>query len=414
MPPARDFRFLHAADLHLDSPLEGLDRYEGAPVDRIRVATRDAFEGLIALARSERVDLVVLAGDLYDGDWKDYNTGLFLNRQLARLDCPVVLLQGNHDAASVLTRSLRPPSNVHVLASDRPETLVFEEIGAAVHGQSFADRKVTRNLAIDYPDPRPGLVNIGVLHTALDEPEGVHARYAPCKIEELRGRGYDYWALGHVHVRQTRGEDPWIVFPGNLQGRHARETGPKGALVVEVRGGRVQAPVFHALDVLRWAQVEVDAAGAETLDAVLDLIRAELAREIEAAEGRLVAARVTVVGRCGANAALRRDPDALVQEIRNLVPNLDGELWIEKVRVRTRDARGIEDLAARTDELGELVRRLAVGSGDETPAAPEFETLLRSLPVKIRHALEGDATDEIETEARELLLSRLLEAEDGA
>ncbi|MCB1796433.1 MAG: DNA repair exonuclease, partial [Candidatus Competibacteraceae bacterium] len=107
-------RFLHAADLHLDSPLRGLDRYEGAPVDEVRGATRRAFENLIAVARRERVDLVVIAGDLYDGDWPDYNTGLFFIKgvaQLAEEGIPVAIVRGNHDAASRLTKALRLPAN---------------------------------------------------------------------------------------------------------------------------------------------------------------------------------------------------------------------------------------------------------------------------------------------------------------
>ncbi len=124
-------RFLHAADIHLDSPLRGLERYEGAPVEEIRGATRRAFENLVDLAVSEKVAFLLLAGDLYDGDWKDYNTGLFFAAQMRRLDeagIPVFLIAGNHDAASQITRSLRPPSNVTVLSTKKPETRLIEEL----------------------------------------------------------------------------------------------------------------------------------------------------------------------------------------------------------------------------------------------------------------------------------------------
>src|SRR3974390_1395346 len=133
--------FLHAADIHLDSPLNGLERYENAPVDRIRGATRRAFTRLIDLAIDKRVDFVLLAGDLYDGDWRDYNTGLFLARELRRLrDChiPVFLIAGNHDAANKMTRSLRLPDNVRFFSQDRPETVALDALDVAIHGQSFA------------------------------------------------------------------------------------------------------------------------------------------------------------------------------------------------------------------------------------------------------------------------------------
>ena len=135
------FKFLHAADIHLDSPLHGLDKYEGAPVDKIRGATRSAFCKLVALAISERVDFVVLSGDIYDGNWRDYNTGLFFVNELRKLDqagIPVFLLAGNHDAESQITLHLTYPSNTRKLATDRPETIKFDRLHVAIHGQGFA------------------------------------------------------------------------------------------------------------------------------------------------------------------------------------------------------------------------------------------------------------------------------------
>ena len=118
------FKFIHAADIHLDSPLRGLDKYEGAPVESIRGATRRAFANLVSLSISEHVDFVILAGDIYDGDWKDYNTGLFFVKELSRLEeagIPVVLLYGNHDAQSRITKSLTLPENTrpYLLPSER-------------------------------------------------------------------------------------------------------------------------------------------------------------------------------------------------------------------------------------------------------------------------------------------------------
>ena len=162
--------FLHAADIHLDSPLKGLERYESAPVESIRSATRRAFVRLIDLALERRVDFVLIAGDLYDGDWRDYNTGLFLTGQLGRLSearVPVVLIAGNHDAANKMTRALRLPEGVHLLASDRPETVALRDLDVLVHGQSFATQMVTEDLAAGYPAADRGAINIGLLHTCL-------------------------------------------------------------------------------------------------------------------------------------------------------------------------------------------------------------------------------------------------------
>ncbi|MCU0723068.1 MAG: DNA repair exonuclease, partial [Planctomycetes bacterium] len=232
------FKFVHAADVHLDSPLRGLERYETAPAEALRNASRRALENLVRLALDEGAAFVLLAGDLYDGDWRDYNTGLFFTRQVARLregGVPVFLAAGNHDAHSRITKALRLPDNAHVFSSKKPETRRLEALGVAVHGQSYAAPEVKDNLAAGFPDALPGLFNVGLLHTALDGRPG-HAPYAPCTVDQLRSKGYRYWALGHVHQAEEVSRSPHVVFPGCVQGRHARETGPKGCRLVAVDG----------------------------------------------------------------------------------------------------------------------------------------------------------------------------------
>jgi DNA repair protein SbcD/Mre11 len=188
------FRFLHAADLHLDSPLRGLEASPEAPVQRIRGATREALRNLIDLAISEQVDFVVLAGDLYDGDWRDWGTGHFLLAQLGRLTragIRVVAISGNHDAESVLTRRLRFPDGAAMLPT-RPTSHPLPEHGVVVHGQGYAERETLQNLVPRYPAPVEGAFNIGLLHTSMEGRPG-HAGYAPCALSELLRHGYDYW-----------------------------------------------------------------------------------------------------------------------------------------------------------------------------------------------------------------------------
>ena len=245
-----DFRFLHAADIHLDSPLKGLSGHDGGTAERIRTATREAFDQLIGLAIDERVAFLIIAGDLYDGDWRDYRTGLFFTAQMGRLNeaaIPVYLLYGNHDAESQITRRLMLPENVDVFGTRKPETFRLDELGVALHGQSFREREVTENLALAYPEPIPGAFNIGVLHTGLGGMGG-HENYAPCTLADLVNKGYHYWALGHVHQGQILGERPHIVFPGNLQGRHIREAGAMPKNIIDV----FQWIVCHALILSYW------------------------------------------------------------------------------------------------------------------------------------------------------------------
>ena len=208
----------------------------------------------------------MIAGDLYDGDCRDYNTGLYLTRQLGRLreeKIPVFIIAGNHDAANKMTRVLPLPDNVRILGHDRPETVWVNDLDVAIHGQSFAKSRGHRKPGCRLSPADPGCINIGLLHTGLGGMSG-HERYAPCTLDELRFKRYDYWALGHIHAREVLCQDPPIVFAGNVQGRHARETGPKGCLLSTIRSDHSVEHVFHRLDQVRWERGQVDISGLET------------------------------------------------------------------------------------------------------------------------------------------------------
>jgi len=331
-------KFLHAADIHLDSPLAGLSSNTHIPSDITHHFTRRAFANLIDLAITENVDFVILAGDIYDGDWRDYSTGLFFAQEMFRLSRPCYVIRGNHDARSQITRNLQNPPNVTEFSSRKAETFLLDDLRVALHGRSFPDRAVTEDLSETYPAPVDGYLNIGVLHTSVEDPAGEHDRYAPCRIEALRAKGYDYWALGHIHERRdlNPGGHPWIVFPGNLQGRHARETGRKGCTLVEARGGVIVEVVHRDLDVVRWASVTVDLDNAETMAEISARIRIELTAAELATDGRPLIARIILTGATPCHAMLAADPAALHAECLNAAASVSGSLYIEKFRLLTR------------------------------------------------------------------------------
>ena len=418
-------KFLHAADVHLDSPLRGLERYEGAPVEEIRAASRRAFENLVALAVEEEVAFVLLAGDLYDGDWKDYNTGLFFSAQMARLGqagIRVFLIAGNHDAASQITKVLRPPANVKVFSTKRPETEVLADLGIAIHGQGFAHAVVSEDLTLGFPAAVPHLWNIGLLHTSLDGRPG-HDTYAPCTVDGLRSRGYQYWALGHVHAREVVAADPWIVFPGNLQGRHARETGAKGATLVSILETGRAVLEHRDLDVFRFTLCTVDLAAVGTASEALERVRDALDRELAAADGRSLAVRLRLQGACPLHAELVGASDPWREEVRSLGNGFgEGALWIERVLFETRPAADVVDIAAafdREDALGGLlrtVRDLETGDAEVTQLCAGFAELRAKLPAELfadPEALDPTKPERLKgllDEVKELLVSRLLAA----
>jgi len=271
-------KFIHCADIHLDTPLQGLAQYPGAPVSEIRNATRRAFEKVLDAAVSEKVDFLIIAGDLYDTGLKSFETALFFNKQMARLKdagIDVYLIYGNHDAASKLIKQLRPPRNVHIFRASEPQTLSNNELRVAIHGQSFATPAITEDLATNYPPPVFGFFNIGVLHTNLT---GIseHANYAPCSLETLKNKGYQYWALGHVHNRQILCTDPYIAYPGNIQGRHGKEQGEKSCELVTVSDTGAISIERIPTSVVPWCEEEIDASRCQTADDVYEALRTRL------------------------------------------------------------------------------------------------------------------------------------------
>lgn len=411
------FTFLHAADIHLDSPLRGLEAYADAPVEQLRQATRRAFDNLIELAIAERVAFVLLAGDLYDGEWKDYNTGLFFIDRLSRLrkeKIRVFLASGNHDAASQITKGLRLPDNVHLFSTKQPETVILEEFGVAVHGQGYPTRALAENLARHYPQALPHYLNIGLLHTSLTGRQG-HEPYAPCSLDDLKARGYEYWALGHVHQREEVSRAPWIVFPGNIQGRHIQETGAKGATLVRVEEGRIAAVEHRDLDVLRWSLCRVDLTDCATMDLALDAVRQAMDTEQANTGGRPLAIRLQLVGKSPLHAELHRDSAALTEEFRGLAAGL-GEMWLEKVQFSTqRPVALAADLGEETP-MADLIR--AIERLDFEPTAllelvPEIGVLQSKLPPELMHegglasASSTNASD-LREEIKEMLIARLL------
>jgi exonuclease SbcD len=393
-------RFIHAADVHLDSPMKGLSSYPGAPVEAMRGATRSALRSLVDLCLDENADLLLIAGDIVDGDWPDYHTGLHMISELGRLreaDIPIVMIRGNHDAASVVTKALRWPEGVRLLTSSRPETVTFEDIGVAVHGQSFATRAVTDNLAADYPSPESGLVNIGLLHTCMGG-YAHHENYAPCALDELISHGYDYWALGHVHQRAILHEQPHIVFSGNLQGRNVRECGPKGATLVDVIDGELHLQE-RTLDHVRWDVVRIDVGHLADSDQLLAQSQEQLTAAVAASDDRLVACRIEIAGVSPAHTLFARDRDYLDAELRAIASGLGAEsLWVERVIWKTAPPRGAN---SSTDEaLGEVLKVLREASGDEeilSELAEELAPPAAKLPRDVREGSDGVDPSSLET-----------------
>lgn len=316
-------RIIHAADIHLDSPLQGLGRLGDADLAaELRAATRRAYDNLVRRCIDERADLLVIAGDIYDGDWRSYETGEHFIRGLHALrdsGIEVALLYGNHDAESTITKRLTMPDGVRVLGTSKPESQFFEDLGVVVHGQGYNMPAVLDNLAQSYPNRRDGWVNVGMLHTGVQGAAG-HARYAPCTVDDLTGCEYEYFALGHIHERSApAGDDVPVWFSGNLQGRHPRETGAKGVLVVDIEPGAGAQVRFAECDVARWDVLEPDLTECEHVDDVVAAMNAEYHAALGLAGDRPLVARFRLLGQTPAAGGLTADTERLLFEARGLM-----------------------------------------------------------------------------------------------
>jgi DNA repair exonuclease SbcCD nuclease subunit len=374
------FTFVHAADLHLDTPFEGLGRLNPALGERLRDASLDAFDELVQLTIERRADFLVLAGDVYDGADRGVRAQLRFLRGLKRLafeGIRVFIVHGNHDPLDGWSAIRTWPTNVTLFGATGVEAHPVERDGerlATIYGISYPRRDVTENLALRFRrGGEPGL-HVGLLHCAVGA-VGDHAPYSPCTLDDLRAVGMDYWALGHVHDRRVLAErEPWVVYPGNLQGRSTKpsEQGAKGAVVVHVDGGLVASVEFVPCDRARFMEIDVDVTEARTLPDVEAACVDGLSRLRHAHAAVELIARVRLVGRSPVHRDLRRSPDTparLLQALRDDLERGPSPLWCESVRDETRAELDLDVIRRRGDFAAAVVQRADALAADDAPLA---------------------------------------------
>jgi len=421
-----DFCFVHAADLHLDTPYEGVGAASPEVAAALREASLDAFDDLVRLTLDRKAAFLVLAGDIYDGAERGVRAQLrFLAglRRLSEAGIAAFVVHGNHDPVGGWPGLREWPAGVRIFGSEQMEVATVErhgEVLARVHGISYGRREVTENLALGFhPEAGPGF-KVAVLHANVGG-DPAHGSYSPCALADLTSADFDYWALGHIHQHAVLHEGrPWVVYPGATQGRSLKpsERGAKGACVVHVEGGSVREVEAVAVDRVRFAGLEVDVAESDDIGGLRARLQAEAERLRGMADGRGMVVRAVVRGRGGVHADLRcgGGVDGLLRDLRDEYEGERPFLWLESIRDETRAEISLDVIRARDDFSAAFVRRvddlLAEDGGPEGLVAA---LLAGGTPPKVSSAAPtfsvGEATQILE-EARAIALDLLEEQAD--
>ncbi len=364
-------RFLHLADVHLDTAFAG--RSESVR-RRLRDASRIAFGRAVDLALRERVHAVLVAGDLFDGDRLSFQTERYLMEQTERLQqqrITVVYATGNHDPGALGgPRPIAWPSNVHLIGDRTPQRVtIVDEAGTPVGYVTAIGHDTTRvkdDLSRLIPSPAPTagatLPEVGLLHTQVRASFGseAHGSYAPSELSFLQRSGFDYWALGHVHIPQHLSEDPPVVYAGILQGRTHADQGARGGMLVDLASRSAPVVMFREFAPVRWETVRVGAleesSSFDALSRRVESVWRQNRADDPGEHDTEWMVRIVLEGPCPLWRELRDDEDrrSLAKEIRGAVGALDVDVLADRVHPLV----PVDVHRGRVDGLGEALRLL--------------------------------------------------------
>jgi DNA repair exonuclease SbcCD nuclease subunit len=413
------YRFVHAADIHLDSPLRSLALRDPALADLIGNATRRAFVAIIDLCLAEQVDALLLAGDLYDGEQTSMKTAGFLAAQLRRLHeagIKVFMIRGNHDALSRITKELTFPQDQVRVFGGRAEAIPIESakgLAVVIHGLSFSRPQAPESLLARFKQPVEGAANIALMHTSLAGAPG-HDPYAPCVLADLDAAGFDYWALGHIHQRAVWQGQCTVVMPGIPQGRDINEAGAKSATLVTIADDRSVQIEERLTSIAQFEPVLVDLSGIDDWRDVLGAITRTLRRIRANVASEHFVARLRLSGATALAWRLRADRVLLQEDAANQVIDI-GKTWIEKIEIDCRPPQAVS--GTQLDPVSELRRlinaEVVLSDAYKIEIQAIAEELRGQLPAECRTMLGADerdfraVLDSLVTEGTDDVLARL-------
>ena len=404
-------KFIHFADAHLDSPFRGLSFLPSKEFNQIYQAADQSLTRIVDLALAEKVDLVLIAGDTFDSAKPSPRSQLFFAQQIKRLtdaQIQVVMIFGNHDhmrREDLLVN--QSPYFKLIGANEAVEKATFktkDNFNYDVVGFSYLNNHITEDKIPDFPGKEHNYT-FGLMHAQEKEADSRKNVYAPFMVSEVQALNYDYFALGHIHARRNLSEKPWIVYSGNIQGRHINEMGAKGCYLGVIDENTKKTSIeFKTTGPILWQGVQVE------LDTQIS--KADLQNEIIASLNN--AKQKTYFSLTTAGAQFMTDEEQeLVQDTdfwQNISQNLPFDSQLVDVRLKIssnlelneNDQQAFEQAKAEIFEKDEFDKIVSDWKKKDPIAAqltedPAFIKAVKQLTeVKLMGKLKG-ITDETET-----------------
>ena len=361
------YSFIHAADLHLDSPFKGLKKVSPLIAEELRKSTFEAFNKVLDLCITEQVDALLIAGDIFDSADQSLQAQITFVNGLKRLEAEGIrcfVCHGNHDPRDAWRSEIPFPQNTvrfeeNVFSSElRPG----DPESPLVYGYSYPTREVRENVVPEFQKVfQPGRVSIGLLHANVGADTG-HESYAPCTLNDLSGVGINYWALGHVHTRHQYEFDNGVaVYPGNIQGRHINEPGPRGVYMVTITEDGSIEQSFRAVDLIRWKEIYVDISDLDdnqTIESLEDAVEEQIESALAGADGRHLVYRLSLTGRGPLHTVINGTEynDILIHKLNEQYTNRKPFAYCDRVTTTTRKEIDRDEYAGRDDFYGDLLQ----------------------------------------------------------
>jgi len=417
-------KFIHASDLHLDTPFKGLSNWNSQLASKLKEATFKSFKNIIDLCLQEKVDFLLISGDIFDSENKSLAAQLKFVHELKRLSekgIPTYFICGNHDPLSSWLESLQMPKNVFRFNSTEVEKFTYQKSDkpiADIYGISFENKVVNKNLARNYQlNSNTSAISIAILHGTVGTP-GPHENYAPFKVEDVTGKGFDYWALGHIHKRQIIQEkNPTIVYPGNPQGRDFGETGKKGCYIVEIAQNEKPKIKFASTQLISFEEIEIDLTEEDKIGKLPDRIEDAKTNIDNYEVNTSYILRITFKGRTSLHSQFNKQ-----EEIEQLLEHFnDGQLnqksftWIDGIGVKTQPDLDIEQIKKESGFTAEILKsfgKLESNPGKLDEVIKNADKNFSSYPAKREIKIADDEHNEILEKAKWMLFDQLIKGQE--